>query len=444
MTSVEFKSAEPILAHKQQTVVLARGWDWTKRLSAVGGTQALVQSFNFASGILIVRWLPTEQYALYTLANTLLSTLSAISDGGISSGVIAQGGKVWQDPAKLGSVIATGFSLRRWFAVGSVLIAGPVLVYLLRTHGASWSMSVILFAAVAANFWFCALGSIYNVAPALHQRLSLIQRIAAVQGIARVVGLALAVIAIPTALMALVPTIVAQAWASLRLRLATFQIAASAQAADPQVKAGVFRVVRRVLPSAIYMSLSSQLSIWLISICGTTDAVARLGALGRLGQAFAIFSTFAAAVFVPRFARLPADKPLLRRRYVQTLLLIGSVGGVCVGVVALFPRAALWILGGQYQGLAEEVVLQAICSLLWFVSAIAYSLSAVRGFAIRPQVSIPLQILGQVCLVALLDLSSVKGLLWMGILIAAWQIVIYLADTTIQIGKLEGPTGLRT
>ena len=209
------------------------------------------------------------------------------------------------------------------------------------------------------------------------------------------------------------------------------------EAEDPRVRAEVFKVVRRIIPSVIYMSLWSQISIWIISICGDTDAVARLGALGRLGQMFLILSTFASAVFIPRFARLPAEKTLLLRRYWQTLILIFSAGAVCVGLVALFPQAALWILGNQYRGLTKEVVLQAICSLIWFVSGIAYNLSAARGIVIRPEINIPLQILGQGCFIALADLSTVKGILWMATGVASWQICIYLVFLTFKLTRMQ-------
>jgi hypothetical protein len=54
--------------------------------------------------------------------------------------------------------------------------------------------------------------------------------------------------------------------------------------------------------------------------------------------------------------------------------------------------------------------------------------------------NIPLQIIGQGCLVALMNLNTVKGILWMSILLGLWQLAIYLADTTRQIWKLERVT----
>jgi hypothetical protein len=44
-------------------------------------------------GILIIRLLPVE-YAFYTLANTMHRTMTVLADGGITTGVMSQVGKV--------------------------------------------------------------------------------------------------------------------------------------------------------------------------------------------------------------------------------------------------------------------------------------------------------------------------------------------------------------
>ncbi len=79
---------------------------WGKLISITGSAQIIVQAVGFASGILIIRLLPVQEYAFYTLANTMLGAMTVLSDGGISTGVMAQGGKVWEDKLKLGKVLA--------------------------------------------------------------------------------------------------------------------------------------------------------------------------------------------------------------------------------------------------------------------------------------------------------------------------------------------------
>jgi hypothetical protein len=92
---------------------------------------------GFVCGILIIRLSPVQEYAFYTLANTMLGTMTVLSDGDISTGVMDQGGKVCKDKEKLGVVLATGLDLRRKFAIGSLLVSAPVLLYLLMHNKAS-------------------------------------------------------------------------------------------------------------------------------------------------------------------------------------------------------------------------------------------------------------------------------------------------------------------
>src|SRR6187551_3753536 len=89
-----------------------RGINLIKLISIVGSTEIILKGIGFVTGVMIVRMLPIQEYALYTLANTMLGTLVIFTDSGISNGVMALSGKVWKDPKKLGVVFATGLSLR--------------------------------------------------------------------------------------------------------------------------------------------------------------------------------------------------------------------------------------------------------------------------------------------------------------------------------------------
>src|SRR5690606_9246771 len=88
-----------------------------KLATIAGSTQLMIQLLSLISGIFVIRLLPTEEYALYTLANTMLGTMMILADSGIAAGVTAQGGKVWKNKQKLGSVLSTGFHLRKKFAL---------------------------------------------------------------------------------------------------------------------------------------------------------------------------------------------------------------------------------------------------------------------------------------------------------------------------------------
>src|SRR4051812_39271310 len=101
------------ILHKHVTSKYPQMVEWGKLISITGSAQVLIQAIGFVSGIMIIRLLSTSEYALYTLANTMLGTMTLLTDGGINTGVMAQGGRVWQDKVKLGIVMNTGMDLRR-------------------------------------------------------------------------------------------------------------------------------------------------------------------------------------------------------------------------------------------------------------------------------------------------------------------------------------------
>ena len=186
--------------------------EWARIFGTVGSVQVLVQGVGFLSGILIVRTLSIQQYALYTLANTLIVTMSMLGDAGISNGLLSEGGKVWRDRHRLGRGIATGLELRRRFALWLLGVSAPVLLYLLLSHGASWLEALCLLALVCASFWLSLLGGIYSVGLGLHQRLADTQRVALIQNSARLAGLAPLLRAFPNAVVSVAASLAPQAW----------------------------------------------------------------------------------------------------------------------------------------------------------------------------------------------------------------------------------------
>ena len=154
----------------------AKALEWGKLITITGGAQILVQLTGFVSGIAIIRLLPIQEYAFYTLANTMLGAMVMLSDSGVGSGVMAESGKVWQDKQKLGAVLATGLVLRKRFAIISLLFTLPVLVYLLYSHGASWLTILLIIAAIIPAALAALSDSLLEIAPKLHQDIKPLQR----------------------------------------------------------------------------------------------------------------------------------------------------------------------------------------------------------------------------------------------------------------------------
>src|SRR5690606_34453750 len=151
-------------------------YSWIKLIFISSFAQVGVQTISFLCGIIIIRSLPINEYALYTLANTALGTMTILSDGGISSGILSKGGKVWNDRDKLGAVLTTGLKLRNRFAIGSAIVSLPILIFLLIQHEASWLTITLICFSIIPAFYANLSESLLVIIPKLHQCILPIQK----------------------------------------------------------------------------------------------------------------------------------------------------------------------------------------------------------------------------------------------------------------------------
>ena len=403
---------------------------WGKLISITGSAQLIVQAVGFACGILIVRLLPVQEYAFYTLANTMLGTMTILADGGISTGVMAQGGKVWQDKTKLGIVLATGLDLRRKFAIGSLVISVPILFYLLMHNGASVLMASLIAMALIPAFYAALSDSLLEIVPKLHQTILPLQKNQVAVGIGRLLLSALTMVVFPWAFIAVLVAGIPRIWGNMQLRKIVYGLADQKQQPDKEIRTEILTLVQRIMPTSIYYCVSGQITIWLISVFGNTTSIAQLGALGRLSMLLSLFSVIITTLVVPRFAKLASNKIILIKRFFQimgvALVLLASI----VLFVYLFPLPILWLLGDGYKGLPFELFLSVIGSCIALLSGIAFSLYSSRGWAMPPLILISINIIAVISFASILDLSSLKGILFLNIGVSA----IALLQTSLFCG----------
>ena len=418
------------IANREQTLT------WIKLISITGGAQLIVQFVGLISGIIVIRMLPTHEYGLYTLANTMLGTMLVLADGGISSGVMSQGGKVWQDREKLGVVLATGMDLRMKFAIGSLLIAIPFLLYLLIHHDASWLMSFLIVVSLIPSFFTSLSGALLQVAPKLNQDIGPLQKNNIVSNILRLVLIMIILFAFPWAFIAIFVAGIAQLWANSNLKKISFGYANWKQTPDVTVRKEILYFVKRILPGSIYYCLSGQITIWLISFFGNTAAVAQVGALGRLGMMLGIFTAILGTLVIPRFSRLPDEKIKLFKTFFLIQLGLVTLGIFIIGIVYLFPAQILWILGKDYSNLKTELILSIAGSCLGLVAGSAFGLSTSRGWAINPLISIPLTLGAIILGISIIDISTLVGVLKFNLFVYIVEIIMYYLYCAIKISKV--------
>jgi O-antigen/teichoic acid export membrane protein len=418
----------------------ARLYKWSRLVSISAFAQGLLQIISFICGVFVIRLLPTHEYALYTLANTMLATMILLADSGVSTGVMAQAARVWDDNDKLGAVIATGFQLRKKFAIGTLLIALPALLFLLLRHGFSWVMSALVFISLVPAFIASLSGTLLEVVFKLRQHIIPLQKVQVMNNLGRLVLIAGLLTIFPWAFIAILAAGIPQIWANRRLKDSSMMHVNWHQNPDPVVRKEILFIVKRALPGAVYYCLSGQITIWLISVFGNYTAIAQMGALGRLAMALSVFSVLFSTLVSPRFARLPPNRERLLKLFLNIMsgLLLLTVLITCF--TWLFPAEMLWILGKNYAGLNMELLLYVADSCLGLLWGSAYILGATRGWNIHPAFSITVSICAIVAGILLINVTTVKGVLFLNLFVSIIQVLMYGSYTLLKIIKMSPQT----
>jgi O-antigen/teichoic acid export membrane protein len=412
----------------------AKALEWGKLITITGGGQLLVQLTGFVSGIIIIRLLSIQEYALYTLANTMLGAMVMLSDSGVGSGVMAESGKVWQDKEKLGVVLATGLQLRKKFGIISLLVTLPVLVYLLISHGATLLTTFLIVVAIIPAGLAALSDSLLEIAPKLHQDIKTLQKNQAEVSIARLVLSALFVFFSPFTFMALVANGLPRIYGNYRLRKATYHFANRTENSDPAIEKAIIKGVKRTLPIVIYSCLSGQLTIWLISFFGNTAGISQIGALGKIGVLFNLVTTMLATLIVPRFSRMAATKNGLLKPF---LLIQAGTFVITVFLVIgiwLFSNQILWVLGKNYYGLNYQLFLVAISSSVALMVGICSQLVLSRGWFLNPYFIIGVNFTSTVVSLTVFKISSLISILYfdIAVLIMAYLMVFIFGIISIR------------
>ncbi|HEY4326583.1 MAG TPA: polysaccharide biosynthesis protein [Mucilaginibacter sp.] len=410
---------------------------WTKLFAITTSAQTIIQLTGLLSGILIIRLLPTSEYALYTLANTMLGTMTVLADGGISAGVMSQGAKVWQDRQKLGVVIVTGFKVRKKFGVFSLLISMPILFYLLINHGASLLTAFLIILCIIPSFLAALSDNLLEISSKLHQGLGKLQKNQMLASVGRFVMITGALLVVPFTFVAVLGNGISRIWANIQLKKISADLADPLQKPDPIVEKEILFVVKRSLPGAIYYCISGQITIWLISIFGSTQSLAHVGALSRLTTILTIFTTLFSTLLIPRFARLKEDRKLLVRRFIHLQIALLCISLCVVGLVTAFPAQVLWILGKEYTNLKLEILLMAISSCMAMLTGVTYSVIVSRGWIIKPAIYISINILLQLILVLNVDLSKTSNVLLFSIVDFSASYIILIVYFVFKIYRLK-------
>jgi O-antigen/teichoic acid export membrane protein len=372
--------------------------------------QAAVQLIGFVSGIVLVRHLSRDEYAYFTIANTMQGTINVLADIGISIGLVSIGGRVWQDRRRFGELINTALGLRRKLGFFAIAVVTPLLFFMLVKNGASLLYTVALIAVVLGGLYIQLTVGVLSVVPRLHSDTSRIQTIdltGAIVRLAAIGGLVLVFLNAGVAIAIGAAVLLLQFWMLRRYVGRVVDLDAPENDEDGQA---MRRFIRNQAANAVFYCLQGQITVFLISFFGKASSVAEVGALGRLAMIFAVMSNLLTNVFAPAFARCQSPRRL-RWQYAG---IVGAAAGFSLVIVlaaAFFPRAFLFVLGSKYGHLDQELVLMVGSAVASALTGTFWALNSSRAWIAGSWLYIPLTLATQAAMIPFTDFSSVSSVL---------------------------------
>jgi O-antigen/teichoic acid export membrane protein len=363
---------------------LAAVSDWFARWSRLSIefalSQAVGQSAGLISGLIYVRLMPVDQYALYAMGLTSLSFISTGSDLGLTSCLNYFWRESSRDGCGIQPIIAAVQRLRWALLVLASFVSGALLLKTTSEQNLSITSVFACLGLVVATV-SVRLRATLDVQV---MRLEDMQRESyyceAAGSIARLlVAVAMIVTGITTALFGLAGGLLG----SLSLLAALRAFAGTPRSKWQRVESETWRkllgyVIPTVFTTLVYI-VQLPVVLWLALTFGGKALLAETFAVGRIGAIYGLMGGFVGVVLAPRLARISDDAHFVRivGRFLLALVLL-CVGATMIAYLA--PWALLLLIGPKYAHLEREVVLAIATASFELLTAFLAMANRMRGW----------------------------------------------------------------
>jgi len=385
--------------------------EWLARnygtLAGYTGAQMVVQALNAFSGFLLVRSLDKDHYAWFTITNSLLATISVMSDSGLGSAMMSIGGRVCEDRPVFASLMTLAHRLRFRFMTLAAVVALPAGCWVLARNDAPWPVIAALLLLVSFSAVCSVESVVLNTVNRLHGRVRFLLEADLTVSLSRMTLVALGMLPGLTAILGTAATAAGQWMQTMVQRRQTRQDLESPGEIDPAWKPEFEGAVKNLFPLCLFNCVQGHITTWILSLFAATEDVADVGALARLGIVFTFLGLPLAQLILPRIARTQEPRRLLR-------LCLLALGGILLASLALaglgvmFADQVLWLLGTQYAHLHVELAFFLGSLVLGTVANAAWGLCYTRNWVRHAWLQIPLAVFVQVLAAWWLDLGRVS------------------------------------
>jgi O-antigen/teichoic acid export membrane protein len=379
-------------------------------------SQGIAMAASLLYGLLCIRLLPIGEYAEFVVVFAAQASVMVLMDVGISGTFIPLVGERIDDLQLIADYLASLRQIAHYlFAVLApiTIVAFPLLV---RNRHWSWQVVAAMVVIVLVAAWFARVAAAYGSVLILRRDRSCWYRAKIVAGLGSLILLGVFVaFHWFNAFVAILISVGSQILVAWIYYLRAHSLLGVTGVPSKEKRTAIIQLSLPAVPSVFFYALSGQLSVLLITIFGRTAGVASVGALGRLGQIFGLLSQMNGILVEPYFARL--KKAHLKANYLIAVTVAGCFGFSVVVLAHVFPGLFLWVLGPKYAGLRVEVMLVMVAGAIGLVKGIIATVNGSRRFVYYKFVLTDniLTLIVEALFIWKVDLSSVKAVLWFGI-----------------------------
>ncbi len=339
--------------------------------------QGIVQILTLVVGLVLVHVLPVDQYALYTIAGSLLVVVSLGSNFGLGQAIVSLGAGRRDDRGYVGALWKASRRFSAYLFTPTALAVLGLAIWMFR--GLGWSLAtqlgcVALVVGIGYVQIDTALGrAVFN----MHHDAAAIFQVGLAEGLVRLVLLAACLIW-PFAIVALTANLLGAAAARYVTSRRTPPLLNYSVVADDGHRRALKAFVFPIVPMVIYTLLQGQIAIFLLSAHSNTQAIAELGALSRLGQLFTVLMMLNPFLVQPVFARATSQRDFHAKLalVIAALVVLSALG---LGSAYALPHWWLSLLGANYVGLTQELPIAIGTALATVVGGTLYTVVIARG-----------------------------------------------------------------
>ncbi len=387
----------------------------------VGGVETFGVAIGGIAGLLIVNVLPKDQYAAYTFLVACMTLILGVTDLGLAHCCLPIVGQRAGERNWVVGVCHQVFR-KRWYLLGlGLAVVVPYWFYSSQQHAWSgwpyWVASLMMVSVVLLTLREHYASTVLLIL----SQISTLNRVAFSAHSVRIgfVGLVLLLPITSWSVVGIVAATAAGSFVSVLLYRKAFRRTEVPDArldGEParKVDSEIIRIAKPLVLPGIFYQVQGVITVFLVSLFGTANMLAEVGAFGRLAMVLIVVDRVTNVLLFPAIARAPMG-PRLGTIVAQSHIAYIAMGSLVLLTAFFVPDWWILLLGKQYASMAPLVWMVFLASIVMNASGFAFRTLSVRGATSGQTYSIAVTLITQVLFLWLVGISDLRSVLWFGI-----------------------------